>query len=581
MNFNETTGMRARRVGLKIAFGLTLAASIGAAYAFKTIFARPGEAALRFVPADAMMVGTLDLSPSPAQALAFKRIDDALDRNSMNRFVETSVLDLFSKKSAATDLLRPLVQRSGAIALLPYKTASDPNATAGLALIALSSGTEAEAILKKHGKPTFFRGTKGYTLPGDKSTMMVIDDVLVLGEKPYSLHAARMVRDGQVPGILSSAEFQEARQHVSADANVMMFCSPKLLGTTDVAALKNAKATWLAGGLAIRDGGIGLSMWNRFDPATVKGLTEFGQTQPIRRDLFGVLPTGAYGMFAISQPGNYFEMFEKGIDQEKDGKQMVADMSKDMNEAMGLSLQKDVIPGLKGNAVIAAYPSADGVTEGAEALLVIDDLNGSDPAAAVGRFQAYVDEQMAKEGGSEKLWVETKSGDIRMFRIADKMQEDMRKGIGEGLDPELMKKDVLTGKKTIAWAMVGKAVIASTNEALLSRAVDSFKNHTSALSSDARFIKSDSEVMDGSQVLAVFNLGRIAEGVKNTVSTEKMDKDGAEMFTTVLSAFAKLSDPFYLKAKVGADGEVASGAFIPLDYDQIFDFIGKEMNDKK
>ncbi|MEZ0326395.1 MAG: DUF3352 domain-containing protein [Fimbriimonas sp.] len=581
MNPTISAGARARRVGYKIAFGVTLFASLGVAYAFKTIFARPGEAALRFVPADAMMVGTLDLSPSPAQALAFKHIDDAMDRNGMNRFVETSVLDIFSKKSAATDLLRPLVQRSGAIALLPYKTANgETGGTSGLALIALSSGTEAEAILKKYGKPTFFRGTKGYTLPGDKSTMMVMDDVLVLGEKPYSLHAARMVRDGQTPGILSSEEFQTARQHVSSDANVMMFCSPKLLGDTGVAALKDAKASWLGAGLAIRDGGVGLSVWNRFDPNSVKGLAEFGQTQAIRRDLFGVLPTGAYGMFAISQPGNYFEMFERSMGQEKDGQQMIADMSKGMHEAIGVDLHKDLVAGLKGNAVIAAYPAADGAPEGAEALLVIDDLNGSDPAAVVDRFQAYVDEQMAKEGGTEKIWVETKSGDNRMFRIADKMQDEMRKGIGEGMDERSVKKEVLVGKKTIAWAMVGKAVIASTNEALLARAVDSFKNRTSTLSSDARFIKSDSEVMDGSQVLAVFNLGRIAEGVKNTISTEKMDKDGAEMFNTVLSAFANLTDPFYLKAKVGADGEVASGAFIPLDYDKVFDFIGKEMKGK-
>ncbi len=161
MNPTLTTGTRARRVGLKVAFGLTLCASLGAAYAFRTIFARPGEAALRFIPADALMVGTLDLSPSPQQALAFKRIDDAMDRNDMNRLVETSVLDIFSKKSPATDALRPLVQRNGAIALLPLKTEQPGTQMVGLALIAVSSGTEAEAILKKFGKPTFFRGTKG------------------------------------------------------------------------------------------------------------------------------------------------------------------------------------------------------------------------------------------------------------------------------------------------------------------------------------------------------------------------------------------------------------------------------------
>jgi hypothetical protein len=578
MNDPLTRGARWRRTGLKLAIASTLVASIGIAYAFKTVFARPGEAALRFVPADALMVGTIDLSPSPQQALAFKRIDDAMDRNGLNRFAETNVLDIFSKKSPATDALRPLVLRNGALAMLPRKDASGERMV-GLAFIAVSSGPDAETVLKKFGKPTFFRGTKGYTLPGDSSPMMVMDDLLVLGQEPYSLHMARMVRDQQVPGILSLPEFTEVREKVASDANVMAFFSPKNLSQTGVAAVRDAKASWLAAGLAIRDGGIGLSVWNRFDPATVKGLTELGQTQGIRKDLMSVLPNGAYGMMVLSQPGNYFEMFERSAGQESDGPKMIGELADNLRQNVGLDLHKDVVGGLKGNAVIAAYPTTD-QTEGADLLLMVDDMNGADPAAAVDRFQSFIDEQNAKEGNSEKFFVESKLGNARMFRVPDRMEEDMRKGLSGDLDEHTVKTDVMFGKKTVAWAMVGKGILAATDEGLLKRAVECYESRTNNLAGDATFLKDDAEVMDGSQLLAIFNLGRIAAGVKNTVSTEKMDRDGAEMFNTILSAFSSLGEPFYLKAKVGQDGQVAGGAFIPLDYDKVFDFIGKQMKEK-
>ena len=572
MNQHLRAGSPVRRIATRTLLAATVVATLATAYAFKTIFARPGEAAFRYVPADAVLIASIDLSPSPQQALAFKRIDDALDRNAMTRFAEASVLDIFSKPSPATEALKPLILRNGALALIPRQGQKDK--MVGLAFLAINNATEAESILKKYGKPTFFRGTKSYTLKGDKSAMMVMDDLLVLGEEPYSLHMARMVRDGMTEGILKSADFLAAREKLAADANAMVFVSPKMMAGTEIKSLQNAKATWLAAGLAIRDGGIGLSLWNQWDPSSIKAFNEMAKTNAIRRDLFTVLPTGAYGMFVVSQPANYFDTFEKVAADQPDGDKMINDVREATEESLGMDLHKELLAGLRGNAVVAAYPAGEGHPEGADLLLVVDDSNGSDPAAAVEQFQAYVDEQIRKEGGSEELWVST--GD-HMFRVSDKMQADMREGLGDGMDPEHVKKDVLIGKKTVAWAMVGKAVIASTNEDLLKRGIDSYKAHTNPLSGDANFLKSDAEVMDGSQVLAVFNLARISQGVKNTVNTGKMDKDGKEMFDTIVTAFSSLTDPFYLKAKVSTDGQVSTGAFIPMDYDKLFDFVGKQM----
>ena len=83
-------------------------------------------------------------------------------------------------------------------------------------------------------------------------------------------------------------------------------------------------------------------------------------------------------------------------------------------------------------------------------------------------------------------------------------------------------------------------------------------------------------MLDGSQVLALFNAGRIAKGVANTVNTEKMDPENAKSFKSITEAFTKLVDPFYLKMRVQPNGEVACGTFIPMDYDRLFDMLGKD-----
>jgi hypothetical protein len=569
---NVAHGSRFRRTAGRLAIGLTLFASIAVAYAFKSIFARPGEAALQFIPADSYFAGSIDLNPSPAQALAFKHIDDAMDRNGMNRYLETSVLDIFGD-GPGIDALKPLVQRNGAFAGVHDATKDE---MVGLALLSVTDGKEALRVLAANGKPAYFRGTKYYNLKGVHACMMVMDDFLVIGEKPIALHMARQVKEGTAPALAMTPEFAEARQHLASDANVLAFVNPKLLGSSGLEALKNAKASWLGAGVAIRDGGIGLSVWNELDPATVKGFAALSKTQGIRSDLFQVMPSGAYGMFALSQPTNIFEQFEQGISEQKDGQNTLDGMDKSAREDLGMDL-KTLKEAFQGDSVVAAYPAPGSDSAGVDLLAIVDDQNGATPGAALAKFQSFVESQTNKEGNSEPLWVSADTDGITQYRLADKVQDDMRKGIGDGMDPQMVKKDVLIDKKTLTWANVGNVVLASTSPELLNRAISTYRSKAAGLATDASFIKSDSEVMDGSQILAVFNLARIAAGVRNTVSTAKMDPQGADAFNSVTEAFEKMTDPFYLKAKIGSDGQMNVGAFIPLDYDKLFEFVGKQM----
>jgi hypothetical protein len=569
---NVAHGFKFRRSATRIGLGLTLLASIAVAYAFKSIFARPGEAALQYIPADSYFAGSIDLNPSPAQALAFKHIDDAMDRNGMNRFLETSVLDIFGS-GPGIEALKPLVQRNGAFAGVHDSTKDE---MVGLALLSVTDGQEAQRVLAANGTPAYFRGTKYYNVKGVNGCMMVMDDFLVIGEKPIALHMARQVKEGTAPALAMTPEFTEARQHLASDANVMAFVNPKLLGQSGVEALKDAKASWLGAGLAIRDGGIGLSVWNQLDPSTIHGFAALSKTQAIRADLFQVMPSGAYGMFALSQPTNMFDQFEQGMSEEKDGQKGLDEMDKAAQDNLGMDL-KTLKEAFQGDAVVAAYPSPGGDTAGVDLLAVVDDQNGATPGTALGKFQHFVESQTNKEGNSEPLWVSTDADGVTQYRLADKVQDDMRKGIGDGMDPQMVKKDVLIDKKTLTWASVGNVVLASTSPELLHRAISTYQTKATALSADAGFIKSDAEVLDGSQILAVFNLARIASGVRNTVTTTKMDKQGADAFDSITGAFEKMTDPFYLKTRLGSDGQVNVGAFIPIDYDKLFDFVGKQM----
>jgi hypothetical protein len=255
-------------------------------------------------------------------------------------------------------------------------------------------------------------------------------------------------------------------------------------------------------------------------------------------------------------------------------------MEDSIQKGIGLSVKKDLVPALKGDAVAAIYPSQDGAAAGVDLLMIVDDSNGANPADAVDRFQSFVEQQIAKEGNSPKVFLEQKLTGGREFKVNEKIEEDMRKSIGEGMSPDSVRKDLLVGKKTIVFAMVGKAVIGSTSQALLDKAIATYTSKTNGLSGDPKLGATEKSMLDGSQSFAVFSLSRIAEGIKNTMVTSKMSADDRKMFDGVISAFESLNDPLYIKGKANPDGLSSGGVFIPLDYEKLVDIISGAVNKK-
>lgn len=575
MNAALTSAPRARRWGTRIALGTAAFASLAGVYAFRTLAARPGEDALRLVPANAVVVATLDLSPSASQVIAFKRIDDALARNGLNGVMESSLIDMFEPSAKGRESLRPLVLRNGAVAILPTESGKFGDGKP-VAMLAVSSGAEAQKALETQGEARYYKGVKYYKLRNGSQIYMVVDDLLIVAQEPTALYAVKQTQNG-APNITSIASFTGSRANVAQDANIMLFLSPKLLTEAPKAA-EGIMADWMTVGLAIRDGGIGVSFAGATDPAKEPAFATLGQTAPVRTDLFRVLPAGMYGSMIYSQPSKAIEAMEKGMSKDADMKKGIKEMEDGMRKEAGLDLRKDVLPAFHGTTILAAYPNTDEVS-GVDALLVIDDQNGGDPANALDRLTHWMEEQMEKEGGDQELYTRTEKDGVTWFRVADHVQDEIREGFGEGMEHGPIKAKALIGEKTIAWAVVGKAVLASTNQRLLERAVASYRSNENALAGDPKFAGVEANVIDGSQQIGMFSLSRIAEGVKNTVDQTKLDKEGAKTFRSIVGVFENLDEPFMTKMRMQPNGRFAGGTFIPLDYDKVLNLAGDAKKD--
>jgi hypothetical protein len=576
MNAALTSAPRARRWGTRLAIGTAAFASLAGVYAFRTLTARPGEDALRFVPANALIVGTIDLSPSASQVVAFKKIDDALARNGLNGFMESSLIDLFEPSAKGREGLRPLVLRNGAVAMLPGEKGGIEDAKP-VAFLAVSSGADAQKTLEKEGEARYFKGVKYYKLRHGSQIYMVVDDLLVVAPEPAAFYAVRQIQNG-APSITSIASFTGSRSSVAQDANIMLFFSPKMLVGAPKAT-EGMMADWMTVGLAVREGGLGISFAGATDTAKEPMFATLGQTAPVRTDLFRVLPAGMYGSMVYSQPSKAIEAMEKGLMKDEDMKKGIKEMEEGMRKEAGLDLRKDVLPAFNGTTILAAYPNSDEVS-GVDALLVIDDMHGGDPANAVDRLTHWIEEQIEKEGGNQELYTRTEKDGVTWFRISETFEEELRESMGEGMESGPVKRKALVDEKTVAWAIVGKAVLASTNQKLLERAVTSYRSNENTMTADAKFNGVEGTVIDGSQQIGMISLSRIAEGVRNTVDQSKMDKDSTKLFQSIVSAFENLNEPFTTKMRIQTNGRFAGGTFIPLDYDKLLNMAGdakKEM----
>lgn len=560
-----------RRLALRAGLGAAVVVSLAGAYAFKTFFARPGEAAIRLIPADAVLVGSIDLVPSPQQALTFKSIEDALNRNGMSQIASGSFLDVLGQ-SPVEQQIRTYALRSGALGLW-MEDANGRKEMRGAALVALSDGAAVDSILAKQGQVEFYRGLRCYHLSKGSPVVAVFDDVLAVSTRPEDLYKIKLTHDGGA-SVANAPDFQAARQRVVSDANLMVFVSPKLLAQIPNAP-SSAGVDWTTADLAIRDGGIEVNATGAADPSKSPMLAEMAKAAPIRSDLFQVLPSGAYGVTVMSQPGRFFKATESTLEQQPQTARGIDDAEQGLRKQVGIDVHEDILPALQGTSVLAAYPSDGDNPSGVNLLAVVDDQNGANPTEVVNKLRRFAERQMEKDKPGQTLFTEADNGGAHEVLLAGDYEKQLRDSFGHGAkDSNGVLNPGFGADKTVGWATVGNTVIAATSKSLLDRAVASYEQKAGSLHTDPAFAADETTLLDGSQAITAFNLGRIATGVENSLNLASMDPKGRDMVKSILDAFKPLSSPLYLKSRVSPDGRSTAGVFIPLDYAKMIDLIG-------
>jgi len=583
MDSNYAPNTNRRPVVRRVLIGVGIAGALATAFAFRSFFARPGEGALKLIPKNAVVFGTVDLSPSPSQTLVFKKIDDALTRNGLDKKLDGALTDIIAH-GPVSDELRPYSKRAAAFAMIGPETPSaefKPEDSM-VAFFSVTDGKKVGDILAAHGRKMFWKGTPYYQLDSPNGPgMMVFGDTLAVAANGKALNKVEQVAEGKAPSIEDRPDFIAERQKIDADANLMVFVAPEAFELFAKDAPPEAKDIlssnkWLALGVAVRDGGIALSYNGSYDKDQAKWIQPMASIAPIRADLFAVLPKGAYSVNAISQPSKYFDTFETAVAKDKEGQKVIHEMESSLAKEANISLRQDLLPAFQGNAIVAMYPSeSSDKVAGFDALVVIDDQNGAKAGALAERLREFAEREIEKDGTDKPFEVST-SGDVKKYRLVGEAERSLQDSLNEGFtDDSPLEQGAMTKDKTITWAIVGNTVVASSSAKLLDRALATLANHEGALSSDSRWASADKTLLNGSQIVASFSIARIAEGLENTIRLDRTGDDG-KTFKEIIEGLKSLTEPFSIRTKI-ADGRMSVGLFIPMDYDRLLDLIGKNI----
>lgn len=566
-----------KRLALASLLGFALVAVAMGVAVYHFFNDRPGEGALHLVPANALVAVSVDLSPSASQAMVFKKIDDALARNDLKGVVENGFSDILDQ-GKEVPALRDLATRSGAFALLAPNAGDKKNSDPTIFFLGLTDGQKAVQAIAKALKMQFYKGTPYYVPKNGGLAMTVIGDELVVSPNPQNLHAVKQVADKEKPGMVDAPEYAAARASLDSDANVMVFLNPAMLKTTDPKNERLAKVAdsigWVAMGVAVRDGGISLSVHGTMDPDKFTALKALADLKPLRSDLYKVLPSGAYGAVAVAQEGAVIDA-AMATASDFGAKDDLEKFKKDFAKSSGVDIENDLVPALQGNIAIAFYPSEKYQTGGLDVLAMVDDQNGADPAKVADKLRAAIDKSFADQHKQGPFMERADDGEGATWMLAPNVEQDMRDGLEKAFDAPEIKGEMLSVGKTVVYTTRGKTVFVSTSRKLMERALNTYKTGTGSVADDASFVQPG--VLEGSQDVMILNVAKIAKGVAATLNFDKMDKDAAGAVQGILSMFDTLNVPLYGKGSFSSTS--ASGTlFIPLDYDKLADFIGAQMH---
>lgn len=591
---------RSRRSGkglIGAVVGVALLAVLGFA-AYKILFNRPGEAAAAYLPADAQVVITLDLTPSDRQLETFDKITKALDDQGIADRMDGFLKDMFSKDPLGAEI-RPHLKRNFAMAMWPSGKDSG-----GVGLLAIDDPGAVRKALDGSSKPSA-DGIYKFDKAGEMY-LSVLDEYLVIGSSAKMIQRVQAVRAGKESAVSGLPAFVEARASLPKDANLMVFLSTKVFeemsketGMMFMGGNPFRGSDWMAYSATVEPDGLAFDYHFPFDAKKVPALAGLSKMAPFSMDTLKGLPEGAYGLMGISQSGLYYDWITEAATSAPGAK---ADFDKavaEFEKQFGISVLDDIVPALKGEQVLACYPGPTGEGLDLDVALVATNANGATPAALAEKVRASIERESAKSNQPVKF-TETKIGDVTVWEIDAKAREEMVNGIYGGMSPMPMptepsgmspnmmqemppsgmtpenKEPAVVAKykdKTALYAVFPDKVVVTSSHALLNKMI-AVQQGGRSLADVPAYKNMQALVLDGSQSVVMVDVRQIMEKVK--ASTE----EGMKGAPVTGDDFVKL----FGDGKVGMvasgayDGKVTRGRlFFPLDWEQLVRMIGKGM----
>jgi len=555
-----------KRKRARIVLVFALVAVGGATMGFRYTFPRQGEAALRFIPADAYGFAVFDLQPSWRQLSAFSKVNGAMDGGDVKDGVRTLLGDAPWVKEVA-----PHLGRSAAAAWIPGR---DPSG-APVFLVGLRNPGAVEESLTRLCR----RRGSNFELPTNHAPLegRVIDDLLVMGIDAESVDRVATVQSGKSASIESVAEYRAAREAIDGDANMMLFVSTagfrqmsKSAGGSQGEAL--SAGGFFGFGLAVRDEGLSASCTLPITNPDWRPYKLLAGLQPVRKDLLDRVPSGAYDVFAVSQPATLFEATEAALPSTPSTTPAFADMEKELSRETGIGLRDQLLPALKGNAIYASYPSGNAV-EGYDVLMIVDDANGANPEQIAEALTRYLERKLREDGkpGPERLFDETQRNGVETHLLTPEMRREMIGEAAQSMDPTGRR---LVENKTVGYAIVGKAVIAASSEQLLDRAVATYSGGGQSLADSGLLRETPGTAVESPNLLYRLDPVRVAEGIRNSIRPDAVPGNARQAYDSFFESFKKVSQPLALAIQCDQRGLRAS-IFVPLDYKSLADAVRK------
>ena len=575
----------------------------GSVTAYRHYFRRPGELAVNLIPADALAVITVDTNPAPDQVALFKRIQDTMKAAGLNDKLDEALGNMSDKSTLLRDA-RPYISDNYALALY-QKTPKDMDA---LLYVAVTDHAKIQELLDQNGEKKDYRSISYVSLKKENICVQLRDNYLLISNAPQAFVWADGIRMVRQKPVSSLPEYQEARAAMPADASLLVFVAPRAMQemqdqskailssqTKNHAYPMAAMPKWMAYSATVKDNGLAIDFRVPMDENTAPYLKTLAQIAAISPDALKHLPTGAYTVSTISQPGKYYNIVRDMFATDKKAQGEMDKTLAQMQKETGVSMVNDIVPAFSGNLTMATYPDANHADGVMDAVLLADDANDANPAALAEKVRLWIEKESGKEKKSETIRFIPSTHDGATFWYLDAhSQKSLSKALGD-MDPTKTPRANKTLKhparfdasaanaqpqvnpylseKTIAYAQVGKAFLLATSKAMLNRAALAYAGHAASLADDPGYAEMQRTLTPGSQSYALIHLGHIMERLQPELKKSLQGED-AEMANDIMQMFGSENAGMTFSGKY--DGKMSTGSvLIPLNYEKIISVLGK------